>query len=254
MNNKSLVVLLWSLMGLSCAEENVLTVSPNNLTEADVAVCDDAFCPEVTVSYVIVSGESSIAETINTKIETFIIKALNLGDPEEEPKAATVAEAITHFIEMYRIHSAEFPDMGAAYFANVSVTETFHAPHLLSFELKNYLFTGGAHGYGSTIFLHVDPLTGAEISSEALFKDLNGFKAFAEKKFREANGIPISENINATGFWFEKDTFTLPEYIGITNQHIILRYNQYDIASYAAGPIEVLIPRKEAETYLKIKS
>ncbi|MAP55791.1 DUF3298 and DUF4163 domain-containing protein [Altibacter sp.] len=254
MNNKSLVILLLFLIGISCAEEVVLTVSSKNLTEADVAVCTDAFCPEVTVNYVVISGNEEVSEKINYKIASFVINALHLGDPEEAPTAGTISEAITQFIKMYRIHSAEFPDMGAAYFANVSVTETFRSSHLLSFELKHYLFTGGAHGYGSTIYMHIDPLTGAEIHTEALFADLDGFTTFAEKKFREANDIPTSENINATGFWFKEDTFALPEHIGVSEQYIILRYNQYDIASYAAGPIELLIPRKEVETYLQIKS
>jgi hypothetical protein len=41
--------------------------------------------------------------------------------------------------------------------------------------------------------------------------------------------------------------------IGFTEGTIILLYNQYDIASYAAGPIELEISREEAKPFLKVK-
>ncbi len=69
---------------------------------------------------------------------------------------------------------------------------------------------------------------------------------------RKENQIPEGGSINATGFWFENDGFYLPETFGISKKSITLHYNQYEIASYAEGPITIEIPLTEVKEWLKI--
>ena len=52
---------------------------------------------------------------------------------------------------------------------------------------------------------------------------------------------------------FEEDAFYLPENIGFTPKGIQLLYNQYEVSSFAEGPIEVTIPYNEVKKYLTIK-
>jgi hypothetical protein len=49
---------------------------------------------------------------------------------------------------------------------------------------------------------------------------------------------------------FEKDHFYLPENIGFTEKGIKLLYNQYEVASYADGPIELTLPYKDIRKFL----
>ncbi|PKA83061.1 uncharacterized protein DUF3298 [Ulvibacter sp. MAR_2010_11] len=244
---------LFVVISVSCSKEVPLQFASETITESELEICKEVSCPEVTVSYVESVGDPVISEKINSKINDFIISSLYIGDEETPPKAGTISEAIAAFIKMYRTHSAEFPDMATEYFAEVTITENYMSDDLISLEMRNYLFTGGAHGYGSTHFMNIDPKTGEEISTEALFKDLQGFTRFAEEKFREAHELATNETINTSGFWFDNDTFTLPETIGFTKETVILLYNQYDIASYASGPIELEISREEAKPFLKVK-
>ena len=65
--------------------------------------------------------------------------------------------------------------------------------------------------------------------------------------------IPEDKPINSTGFWFENNTFYLPESIGFTKENVILLYNQYEIASYSSGPVELEISLEKVLPYLKIK-
>ncbi len=58
------------------------------------------------------------------------------------------------------------------------------------------------------------------------------------------------ESINSTGFWFENDRFYLPESIGLSKTNLLLVYNQYEIASYAGGPVALKIPLEELKEYL----
>jgi hypothetical protein len=51
---------------------------------------------------------------------------------------------------------------------------------------------------------------------------------------------------------FEENLFSLPENIGLTAEGIKLHYNQYEVASYADGPIELTLPFPEVKQFLKI--
>lgn len=100
-------------------------------------------------------------------------------------------------------------------------------------------------------FLNFDPTTGKQYSQEELFTP--EFTDFIEDIFRKEQNIPAEENINSTGFWFENDTFHLPENIGFEEEKVILIYNSYEIAPYAAGDIYMEIPIEEVRPFLQIQ-
>lgn len=252
MLKKCSIIFILSLLLIGCNKEQPLQITAESFSEKQLKRCDTVTCPEISINYIRVVGDEEVTEKINKAITDFIIHSLYMGDDETDPTATTIPEAAVQFIKMYRTHSAEFPDMQLEYFAEINIQETFKTPNFLSLEMQQYQFTGGAHGYGSTHFMNFDPQTGDELSLEALFTDLDGFTKFAEKKFKEIHEIPESENINSTGFWFDDDTFYLPETIGFLEDSVIFIYNQYDIASYAAGPIELEIPLKEVTPYLSV--
>src|SRR5690606_2756579 len=137
------------------------------------------------------------------------------------PTAKIMQEAATCFIEVYNADKSHFPDMAGEYFAENSVNEIFTSKEHLCFEMRQYLYTGGAHGYGTTSFINIDPKTGEELSSQKLFKNKKEFATFAEKKFRNEQKIAQDQSINETGFWFENEEFYLPESVGFTQDSII---------------------------------
>src|SRR5690606_31987371 len=141
-------------------------------------------------------------------------------------------EAASNFIKSYNEDKARFPDMAADYFAEISVTELYNSAKHICLEMRQYLYTGGAHGYGATSFINIDPATGNELTDNELFRNKKEFTAFAEQKFREQQKINKNGSINESGFWFEDDNFQLPESVGFMQDTLIFVYNQYDIASY----------------------
>ncbi|MCB0465279.1 MAG: DUF4163 domain-containing protein [Aequorivita sp.] len=251
MNNKITVVALIALITVGCNQERDIEFSSESFTEKELSICKNSKCPEVTINYVEVFGDDAVSEKINKKIKNFIFTSLLMGE-DTIPKAKTIQEAATGFIEVYNADKAQFPDMAGNYFAEISVNEIYTSKEHLCFEMRQYLFTGGAHGYGTTSFLNIDPKTGEELTSKELFKNNTEFTAFAEKKFRIQQKIDKDQSINENGFWFENDKFYLPESVGFTQDSLIFVYNQYDIASYADGPIEMKIGMKEAEPFLSI--
>ncbi|MAY22694.1 MAG: hypothetical protein CMC74_07940 [Flavobacteriaceae bacterium] len=239
---------IFSIITVGCETKPSIAIKPQSFSEKELAICKNEPCSEITLDYLLVEGEPEIAKKINTKIKDFLIAALFLGE-DENPSAKTINEAAKQFILAYRDHKNEF-EFDMAYEANVSVRESFKNDRFLSLEMRSYLFTGGAHGYGSVLFRNFDLETGALVDTQSLFNDWEAFQKLAEKAFREQHEVPSKGSINATGFWFEKDRFYVPELLGFTENGLIFIYNQYDIASYAAGQITVEIPWKEIQPLL----
>ena len=251
MNNK-VYLLLIALVVLTTSCRKALETQSMNTGSETLTECATISCPSIDVEYLTVSGSTSASEKINTGIQDFIIQSLYVGEEEEGSNAPSIEKAMKDFIQLYRTHSAEFPGLSAEYFAEITVLETFNTKELLSISCRNYLYTGGAHGYGSVTFKNFDPKTGTELYYEALFDDVAAFEKLAEKLFRKQHNIPEGDNINAIGFWFEDDLFYLLETFGISKEFVTLQYNQYDIAAYAAGPIVLEIPIAQVNDLLKI--
>lgn len=232
----------------ACEQASELSLIPTLLEQSELDLCATENCPKITINYLQAVGSQKSAEKINLIIDQFIISALYLGE-DPEPKASSKEEAMKDFIDAYFTAKAEF-DFSTPYEAALDVDEIFQNEQFLSLDLKSYLYTGGAHGNGSVHFKNFDKKTGAEISMETLFLDLTTFTAFAEEKFRAVYQIPRNGSINATGFWFEGDTFYLPPSIGFSEKGAVMLYNSYDIASYADGPIELTLSWEEISPYL----
>jgi len=249
MNKKLFLLFVPFILCLSCKKDTPLSFKAESLTEETLDLCQSQPCPEVTINYIEAIGASEVTEKINETITHFITASLLMGE-DSIPVAATIRDGTSQFITAYFDDKRQFPDMAGEYMAEINVTEGYVSKQLISLELRQYTYTGGAHGYGTTFFTNIDPDTGDEIPMESLFNDLSNFQEFAERKFRAQYGIPEDENINSNGFWFDDDVFYLPQAIGFSETDLILIYNPYDIASYAQGTIEVLIPLEEASRYL----
>lgn len=238
-----LPTLLLSLLLLCCESESKLTFE---ITQLKNSSCGN--CPEINISIPRALGETRIAEKINTTINEELIYTLKF---EDSVNVDSVKGAMESFTKSYHSFKKEFDDEAIGWEAEANGEVSFESSFLLSITLNTYTYTGGAHGYGATTFLNFDKGKSLELEPYQLFKDLEGFIALAEVKFREAQEIPKTSNINATGFMFSGDLFHLPENLGFTEKGIQLIYNQYEVASYADGPIELLIPFKEVNQFLK---
>ena len=244
-----LLALLISLAVSSCRK--ALETNQVSISEKALSQCETVACPKISINYIEVAGTGSVAKTINDSISSFIIASLNI-DQKERTGTHTITTAMNEFIESYRRDSAEFPEMAAEYFAEISVSQLYSSKRLLSLSCQDYLFTGGAHGYGAVIYKNFDPSSGAALSLSDIFDDVPAFEQLAEAAFRAQQDIASTTSINATGLWFENNTFALPKTIGFTEYGAVLHYNQYEIAPYAAGPIKVRIAMQDLRPLLKI--
>lgn len=205
-------------------------------------------CARTSLQYPITTGKNRTERKINAALEKWVISTIDLT-PEDLP--ATVQEAATEFKNGYMRVANEFPDDYHATWENSIRGELcYQDDKLLAFCMETYSYTGGAHGYRSSHYLLFDTKKGALITREELIKDVDGFTALAEQKFREHYASDTNTPLNEQGFMFENDQFHLPDNIGFTNDGLKLIYNPYEIAPYSSGQITLEIPYSEVNAFL----
>ncbi|HZX62429.1 MAG TPA: DUF3298 domain-containing protein [Bacteroidales bacterium] len=122
--------------------------------------------------------------------------------------------------------------------------------HILSFYIDHYAFTGGAHGLQTRQFTVVNLWTGKEVGLKDIF--IESFEAqlssILSDKIHEMNHLPTSQSLKEAGFF--TDTVKPTDNFYITREGIGFFYNQYDIAPYASGSIDVFIPFRELKDVL----
>ncbi len=187
------------------------------------------------------------SKKINRKIEEYIVQLI---DYQEENNFDNLEDLSKKFIDDYEASAKEFPEYDIPWEASIEGRISHRSPDLISIEFDLALFTGGAHGYTSVSYLNFNSKTGGQLCTKDIFED--EFKSYAEKLFRQKNDIPEGQPINSTGLFFENDSFQLPQNIGFSKNKIILRYNAYEVASYAEGGIQLEIPIKDVEEFIKI--
>lgn len=235
-----IVLLLWN-----CEKDHRLTFEPLDFITEN---CTN--CPKVTIHVPSAMDEGPISGIINNSVKEEVISLLIYDD---EVEAATIEEAIQSFKNGYLELKKMYPDEPVGWEADIEGKVTYEDKNILTIQINSYSFTGGAHGFSSTRFLNFDKTKGLEMENMEFFRDPLEFQRFAEGKFRDQEKIPATASINATGFMFENDEFYLPENIGFTQEGLQLLYEQYEVASYAEGPIVLTLTYQELEPYLKFK-
>ncbi len=244
------------LLLIACAEDKkeekseITTLKFNTKTisrSLDDCSPENGDCTFISLTFPVASQAGYQAEKINREIQRFLVNTIDYQEEENIEKPEELAE---NFISNYKETAEEFPEYELPWEATVTGKIMYQDSDIISIEFKTDMFTGGAHGYRSTNYLNFDRKTGKKLQPNDLFND--DFKNFVEKDFRKKYDIPADSNINSTGMFFEDEKFHLPENIGISPDRVLLHYNAYEIAPYAAGNFILQYSKKEVQQYLKI--
>ena len=209
---------------------------------------DTLQCAYFEVIYPQFAGlDSSVIKIIDTKIDA----AVSMGNPESQGRSMKEIGEI--FIQDFEDFKTEIPEAfgGWHYTANVSVevlTDT-----LLSLSVNDEYYTGGAHGGSSVYFINLNPKTGEAFTLDNILKPgyQSALTSIGNKVFRETRQIADTASLSDHYFEFPENTFELNKNYGFKKEGIVFFYNSYDIAPYAAGPTEVLIPYEELKDLMK---
>lgn len=198
---------------------------------------------EVDISYLVADDDTEFAKNFN-------VRNLDLNTIVERFIVENSIKNLKEFLEDSDAEEAYFAQ--TPFYWHQADTLSLLSPNLVSMKTAKDVYTGGAHPLYSIMFSNFDGKTGQYLFKEDLFTDIEAVRRIAEKHFRKHFKMDDNQDINNDGnFWFT-DGFQLSDNIGFDDKNLILYYNPYEIAAYAFGPTEILIPISEIKDYLKI--
>lgn len=218
--------------------DSTLVVMSDTCTDSSCSVDD---CGGVRIDRVIAQGDSAVAARINSTLVSMHLSAL-AGPSPDATVATSIGDAVSNFLKQQASFRKEVPESPAGDWTFISRDSVVRADSIICVYQQAYSFTGGAHGSTIVAMPAFRAETGEPISWRDIVGDTTTFINAAERAFRRTTNMSSTASFAKSGFWFENERFTLPNVIGITPTGFMLVYNQYEVAPYAYGVIEVTLP------------
>lgn len=216
-----LLFLFWCILGIKVsASENSLIIDSKN-------IISDTKSVDVNLQLPGVKSSDKTVIAIFDKIDTDITK---WSDKLIEEAKADLFDA--------------------KYVVNSGFHVPYNANNLLSLNVMNYYYAGGAHGLSNLISYNYDIKTGKELTLQDFFVQGYDYKNFINTKIKKY--IASDKNTYFSGGTDFKGIDDKQEFY-VSEQGITVYFQAYEIAPYAAGIRYFLIPKAEIANNLKIQ-
>jgi len=225
------------LLVFSCKEDVSITFEDTVFTPKTLS--------EVDIIYPHVKENHNVAKLINSEIEHYIVQQIDFKDDS----TLSIEDAIKTFDDELKQFKTDFPESPQYWELSIEGEVLYQTPQLICIGINSYSYTGGAHGNDRIDFLNFAPETGKLLSITDLIDDMEGFSKLVETHLEQT--IKKNKNESMDDYFFGEG-FKLPESLGFNEEGLIILYNKYEIASYAQGITEFVIPYEEADPFLKI--
>lgn len=219
------------------------TVPPPKTDNKDVIAAEiDIRFPELSCQ----TGDNPVVAAINRAIQDRL-----LAIADEKP-AATVEELMDSFGKGYEDAVRETPEQPGAWSLKFDVTVRHADEELLCLEIINSIFTGGAHPNSNIVYQVISMKTGTPLDLSAMVapEKMAELTRIAEKHFRRLRDLKSDETYEQAGFQFEQNRFSLNGNFLVSKDGLAFCFNPYEIAPYAMGVTELVIPWSDLEAVL----
>jgi len=232
--------LVFALLITSCTSE--FKPATFNITSID-----KIYEADISVTYDKAKGNTELSQAINASIEKAIVSTLSLNDEEKRDLDAVLTSFNTEYVNFKN----DFPEATEPVWElNIETELTYQSENIITLAISTYSFEGGAHGNDQIKFLNLDAKTGKALSQSDIIKNDIDFKTLTESYFIKLIESE-DEDLKLEDFFFG-EPFKLPENIGFSEDGLVFLYNVYEVASYAQGYTEFVIPFDDMEPYLKV--
>ncbi len=197
--------------------------------------------------------DKEVQQKINSYIMGFYLNS-SMG---EDSSYNNLNDRIDSFIDSYRTEieadSEFFKDYKPVYENSEFTSVSFNSDNILSLEISEYLFTGGAHGNSSFTLSSFNLATGEKIKLNDIFYDdyKNTLNSVGERIFREQYRADSTQSLYDQGFFGFENGFTLNDNFDIYLGGIKFQFNPYEAGAYALGAPEVFIPWSEIRNIIR---
>ncbi len=165
----------------------------------------------------------------------------SLEDAERTLSFDSIASGL---IEQYQSLREEFAGYRLPWTLERLCTVITDTAGVISIRFEESSFLGGAHGMEVVRLASFDAGSGRRLRYADLFQPGSDttFARIVERQFRLVRDIPDSQSLSDAGFWIEEGKFEPSENVAVGKACLVLHFNPYDIAPFAMGPTEVLVP------------
>lgn len=241
------LVLLLSFSLISCigtreeSESKALTFDMKTVRIESKGGCrsDSVACASFEVIY---PEFYDLKPEVKEKLNKSINRAIAYDNPEADE--FSIEEMGNQFVNDFDTFQSEFSENQFGWYFKTNFEVLFNADTLISLSAGSEFFTGGAHGGYTVYYVNMDPETGNPVTLQNVLKP--GFENIlnqaGEQAFRKVRELAPDDDFAEQGFEFPDGKFTLNENYGFKAEGIVFFFNSYEIAPYAMGPTEVLIP------------
>ena len=184
--------------------------------------------------------------SLNAFIDTLKLKPL--ADFAEDAEADGNLDSLTQrFFSEYRDIINEFEDYFIPWRIESNISPVFTGENVTTIKAEIFFQTGGAHPNAFVNYYSFELNSGKRLKLSDIFKPEQRSKLnkIAETVFRKEKNIPPDKSLKEFGYWFENNKFVLNDNFGILKDGIVFHFNAYEIAPYAMGHTEIIIPTEK---------
>ncbi|WP_288429007.1 DUF3298 and DUF4163 domain-containing protein [uncultured Spirosoma sp.] len=211
---------------------------------------------DVSVSYFQLVDESDAGRRINDSLQrlsagsvtSWLDSAALAGNPDARTNLAKAGQL---FLADYKQVVSELDGMGGCWDLETKLDTLYTSPKVMTVQLDNYAYTGGAHPNSNTTFMNFDRRTGNTLTLTDMVSDTTALLKIVERAFRKEQGLLPQHNLEERGYFLRDGKFFLPANVGIDRKGLTFYYNPYEIAAYALGPIEITVPYEQLNGILR---
>jgi hypothetical protein len=216
--------------------------------------CDPTPC--LTLS---VSGLPALPETVSAAARDSIYRAVAAvlyapyGEAEQSvPRSATALRASLKELFDSSVNS-KLSDAPIQWQLERLATVAYADDELITFDICSRGYVGGAHGFDERWLLSFKSIDGAQQQLEDLVekRSISVLATIVDAELRRGRGIPSTQSLQDAGFFVTAQSSLPLSNLGLVKEGLLIRFNPYDIAPYAMGPTEIVVPHSALKPLLK---
>jgi Protein of unknown function (DUF3298)/Deacetylase PdaC len=245
----SFLIAAAGLVGCQQGADQPLTLQRQEFTFNGVGRCDTVTNRGVSIraSYFTLPGNDPASRAITDSLQMLIVGNvtgwLDSATVAAHPAARrSLPDAARLFADDYQALMADNKFMTGCWELETKCDTVFSSRKVLTAQVSTYAYTGGAHPNAYTGYFSFDRKTGHKLRLTEMVSDTTALLRLVEGAFRKQKGLMAGQDLEAEGYFLRDGRFFLPDNVALGRAGLICHYNPYEIASYANGPIEVVIP------------
>lgn len=206
-------------------KNKIKVVGTNNIVaniDTQTITKDGKYINSVINIPIIMTSNKKIEKYINDKIRKDIMDFYNSS--QEEAKN----------------YLSKFPDIENKFIANVDFEVKKNSDNILSINVRYYKYSGGAHGYYEDISYNIDMRNGKVLMLSDLFKENLDYKKVIDDEIRRQIEKIVKNDKQYEGV-YQFNGIKLNNKFYIQDDNLVIYFDLYEIAPYAAGQPEFLI-------------